>query len=249
MILEDLPRQTIPTDDELRDVVVDSGVLAYVDLLDSPSFTQREEASRQLVEVTADRLQLYALLKGGDLSAEQRYRVLDVLRELLLKTPRGAVGIRMQPIGFGAGAQELRVEELIPGLPAERFLHLGDRITHVDGHPIKSNEDLTIRVQSKRPGEKVVLNIKRTKRTEQGETIQGPDGEPIIEEMTVEFPLGSADMLDKVQGQFGQGQFGQLTQSRGVLQQRQDEARRACATLAPDVRSIPVKGGEAALLD
>src|ERR1043165_1917174 len=89
----------MPSPEELKQVKVDPALRALVQQLEDPSFAAREEATRKLIEASPDRMQLYAILRpGSDITPEQRYRLLAALRENLVKSPRGAIGISMQPV-------------------------------------------------------------------------------------------------------------------------------------------------------
>ncbi|HVP72982.1 MAG TPA: hypothetical protein VMS30_04540, partial [Phycisphaerales bacterium] len=112
--------------DSLQDVVIEPEVRTVVDQLDSEDFTQREAASDALRSKDQWRQQIYALLAGETLSVEQRCRLLQVVRDQLVNTPRGALGIEMAPLLPMRGEPlEIRIVDLIAGLPAERVLQVG----------------------------------------------------------------------------------------------------------------------------
>lgn len=52
---------------------------------------------------------------------------------------------------------------VFPGMPAEKVLEAGDRITAIDGKRLKESKDMTDYVQSKQPGETVMLTYERDK--------------------------------------------------------------------------------------
>ncbi|MCI0675027.1 MAG: PDZ domain-containing protein [Phycisphaerales bacterium] len=243
------PLASMPSPEQLEGVVVNPEARGAVGQLDDPSFDTRERATAVLLDVQTDKLQLYAILNDRSLTTEQRYRLLAVLRQKLVSTPRGALGIstrfqdqqpQLDAMGQPAG---VRVAELLPGLPAERVLQVGDRITHVDGVPLIIMGDLQFRVQSKRPGEKVQLTVKRQKNDAQGQPLMDDQGLPIAETMQIELALGSAELLKSVGARFGQN-----NDLSDVERQRLQEADHAADVFAPAARQIPVRGGEVALL-
>ncbi|HRP64188.1 MAG TPA: PDZ domain-containing protein [Phycisphaerales bacterium] len=178
----------IPSDEELLAVPVSDEVRRLVALLDSDDYTEREQAMQSLITTRESNRQLYAVLAGseGPLSVEQRQRVLGALIERLINTPRGALGIRMDTGGPGREVNEVRIVDLIPGLPAERVLRIGDRITHIDDQPISLADDLISLVQSRRPGESVNLTVLRPNL---------PGQEPGDTKLHLSVELGSSELL------------------------------------------------------
>ncbi len=82
---------------------------------------------------------------------------------------RGYLGVAIQPvsqdiaesIGLKTAAGAI-VDQVTPGTPAaEAGLKSGDVITKVDGQPVKDAADLTIRIGSFKPGDKVQLTYLR----------------------------------------------------------------------------------------
>lgn len=51
---------------------------------------------------------------------------------------------------------------VFPGMPAEKVLEAGDRITAIDGQKLKESKEMTDYVQSKKPGETVMLTYERS---------------------------------------------------------------------------------------
>lgn len=188
---------SLPTDEVIASIAVDPEVSYLVAKLDDTSYDERETAMRTLSELRVDVRQLCAVLSDTSLSSEQRYRLVLLLRQQLLYAPRGAVGIRMEagpalPDGSPPG---VRVVEVIDGLPAVGILRPADRITHIDGVPIRFQGDLQILVQSKPPGTVIDLRVRRPRIDAQGQRIAGQDGMPIFDELELPLPLGSADLL------------------------------------------------------
>ncbi|MCH8342621.1 MAG: PDZ domain-containing protein [Planctomycetes bacterium] len=185
-----------PTRQELASVDVTAQVMALVARLDHPCYREREAATQALHDGRDNRRQLYAVLAREALSAEQRHRLLAVVRQRLLNTPRGALGIRMrfeQPDANQPG--EVVIMDLLPGLPAERVLQLGDRITHVDGNPLTARNDLIHRVQARRPGDEVQLVVNRVRRDGDGRPLWNEVRQPQYETLEIGIVLGSAELL------------------------------------------------------
>ena len=242
----------MPDPVQLNNVKIDPTVRALAMQLEDASFEVREQATNKLIEMAPDKMQLYALLAPeSDLTAEQRYRLLAALREHLLNSPRGAVGISMEPVQpiIMGGPLEIRVTDLLPGLPAERVLKLNDRITHVDDQPLFAYDDLQFRVQCKRPGDKVALTIKRPK-TDPAVLNAGREAnQPIpFEVIRVELELGSAELLRE----FNEARAQQFNQALPQLPQRVEtirltEVQRASQNFSPKPRSIAITGSSAIL--
>ncbi len=162
-----------------------------VEQLDDPSYAARQEASARLLDQAFSIEQIQQGLSRRDLSPEQRHRLLAVYSERVLNIPRGALGITMTfapPVVAGQPG-EVVINSLLPGLPAERVLQRGDRIGRIDGSPLLSNTDLLRQIQSKRPGDEVVMTVRRLRRDE--------EGQPTYEELTVRVALCSAELLDQ----------------------------------------------------
>lgn len=240
---------SMPTAEQLQGVRIDPSLRSCVGQLDDPSFATREQATNRLMDDSTDRLQLYAMLSRADLAAEQRYRLLNVLRERLTKTPRGALGISTNPFPMvqqGPGGQPgIRVEDLIPGLPAEHVLRIGDRITHIDSRPVMQMSDLQFIVQCKRPGEKVQLNIQRPQVDADGKFIMDANNQPVLDPMQVEIELGSAERLKEFNSAIGRGQS---MQPSPVEAMRLAEAGEAQRKFSPVPQPIAVRGGPMALV-
>jgi hypothetical protein len=189
-------RAELPAAAELESVQINPDVRDLAKRLDSDSYAEREEATRALMEAAFDRLQIYALLERESLAPEQRHRLLEVLRHGLINTPRGALGISMPPRRPpGENPIDIEVFGLVPGMPAERVLQLGDRIALVDGAELWEHDDLVRRVQSKRPGDTVRLLVRRPRRDDSGALRRDAQDRPIYDEIEVDLTLGSTEML------------------------------------------------------
>lgn len=183
------PPSIIPDDDALHTLPIDPAVRALVDRLGGPSYAERMDAARRIVERDTDPAQLIALLLRDELDAEQRYRVLGVLRELIVQAPRGALGIRMAQVRLAAQAPEgVEIAEVIEGLPAAAVLRVGDVITHIEGVRIRDANELILIIQSRRPGTQVRLDILRT--------VVDADGDRRTGTLRVNVGLGSTTQLD-----------------------------------------------------
>ncbi|MCP3904008.1 MAG: PDZ domain-containing protein [Planctomycetes bacterium] len=226
----------LPSPEELRDVEIDPELRRLVDQLDDPSFDRREEATLQLLSEPLDVRDLCSLLEEPELSAERRYRLLDVLRWQLRSRPRGALGIQMmwrQNTPNEPGAVE--IVRLLPGLPAEQVLLPGDKITHVDGHELFYQDDLIVIVQSKKPGEAVRLNLLRQRRDTEGNLVT-VDGRVAYDPVATELGLGSAEKLRDPE-------TGIITPAGAVDEERVKEALIASWRYAPQAHAVEVITG------
>ena len=227
---------SLPTDDELRDITVDPWVRSRMEQLADPSYSVREQAMDDLLNARIDVRQFCVLLGEPGFTVEQRYRLLEVLRHQLLNAPRGALGIRMpDPTVDTLKAGGVEVTVLLPGLPAEKMLVVGDFITHIDGQLLRSTRDLIDTVQLRRPGDEVAIDLRRPRRDERGELITNADGEEQYETLQVTLLLGSVqDLHDPVAG--GPAAVASVVQSRRM---RASEAVRRYAPQPVLVRMVP----------
>jgi hypothetical protein len=182
---------------------------------------------------------MVALLARETLDTEQRCRLLQVVREQLLYTPRGALGIEMaRPLGMiGPGVDnEVKITGLIANFPAERFLQINDRVIAIDGTPLIRADELVERVQVKKPGEIVSVTVKRPKVDDKGKWVMDENNQIVMDTLTFEFPLGSADVLDQRNRNI------QSTPSR-VQAERRRQALEITQACVPESESIRIKGG------
>lgn len=215
---------------------IDPPLSRLVDRLEDASYAGREEATERLLEDTFDNAQLYAVLKRGDLSPEQRHRLLTVVCQRLLGAPRGAVGIaypRVQPVS--GRPFEIVVTDLLPDLPAQHLLMIGDRITHVDGRALQDAQHFIVSVQSKAPGEFIRLRLNRVKRDEHEERVRDEQGQLVYETLEVELQLGSVENLRDADGNAPR-------EESPLVELRKDEALQATLKYAPRPRLIQVRG-------
>ena len=197
---------------------VSPDLAAVVAELDAADYASRQAAMDALYAGPFDELMMYRVLSDPMLSSEQRHRLLSVVVDRLESMPRGALGISMD-----WRSEAVRVERLIPGLPAERFLQVGDLITHIDGIRLTQRNDLIMLVQMKKPGDAIHLKVRRQIPADDG---AGDDGRN-EEELSIEFPLGSAALLDR-------GNDARIGMARSSVQTaRSDRARAAERRFSP----------------
>ena len=175
--------QTVLPIEQITRARIPASVRESVTQLSSDSFVQRQAASATLRNSQVPDEVLMAVLDREQLGSEQRHRLLRVLDWRIRNRPRGAVGIRMSP-----GRDGVLINELVPGLPAEDVLRVGDIIIRINDTKVRDNSDLVGVVQRLAPGTKIRMTVMRTNG-------QGDPNQP-AERVDVEFPLGSYAKLD-----------------------------------------------------
>ena len=106
-------------------------------------------------------------LSRSGLTQEQRLRVLRAIEIRLLRLPRGALGIRMRTelARFkdqdGVPVSGIEIIELLPGMPAEEQLRVGDIIVSIAGEPIDEPTDVSALIKQHWPGEFLELVVAR----------------------------------------------------------------------------------------
>ena len=173
-------RQVLPAE-LIRTARIPSSVTTAVGGLSEDSYEVRQAASADLRSSPVPDEVLMAVLDRQQLGHEQRHRLLRILNWRIHNRPRGAVGIRMSP-----GKDGVLINELVPGLPAEKVLRVGDTIIKINDFGVKENSDLVGVVQRLVPGTLIRMSVLRLKAGVVGE-------EP--ERVDVEFPLGSYSKL------------------------------------------------------
>ena len=178
--------------DRIKRARIPQEIQRQVARLASDDFAEREDASRELRSSPLPDELLVAVLEQDVLTAEQRNRMLRVVRWRVRDRPRGAVGIRMSTSRKG-----VMVTELVPGLPAERVLKVGDQITRINDTEVRSNTGLVGVVQRLLPGTTITMTVLRPITVKDGgpPANEQPDEEP-EERIEVEFQLGSYAKLD-----------------------------------------------------
>ena len=172
------------------------------------------------------------MLARRQLAAEQRHRLLAVVRDRLLNRPRGAVGIKVSQ-RFLPGT--IVVEELLPELPARKVLEVGDRITHLEGRPLQNWQEFVYAVQSKLPGSRIIVTVDRlVTNGERADRLHDEAKEPEFESLDVVLELGSANLLrDPNTG---------LPQSGGpVMIQRRKEAETVLQQFGPPAKRVTIE--------
>ena len=224
--------ESIP--DDLDHVTISPEVHDLVDRLGDDSYEERVRVTSQLAALPCSDHELYAVLDREPISTEQRWRILAALRERLSSRPSGAMGIR-----FSRMMNEPVIEQVIPGMPAEKVLESGDRITHINGQQIVGREDLVTHVQRRAPGSIVKLTIQRLRRDERGLPVVEPGMEPAFDTMDVDLELGSFQELDRISRELGEGPV----QPSVVQRERITLAESAAMRFAPRPRPIEIDGG------
>ncbi len=117
---------------------------------------------------------------------------------------RGYLGVRVQPVGpdiaEGLGlktAEGAIVDDAIPGTPAANAgLESGDVITEIGGKTVKDASDLTLRIGSMKPGDKVNLSFLRDGATKSAEiTLASQPGANVAKaKMNETVPAGRLGM-------------------------------------------------------
>jgi hypothetical protein len=165
-------------------IPADASVDELVAMLDDPSFPRREAASEQLLSMPGIAPELVERLAAADLPPERRHRLISIVATQVERTPRGALGIRMEPMReLGRGVV---VSGFVEGMPAAAVLRLGDRIVEIEGAAIGGSSDLIELVQRRLPGEAIRLGVVR----------EGAGEEPI----EVRLVLGSVEQLQQDPG-------------------------------------------------
>ncbi len=179
----------------LRRSAIPDEMARKVELLGSQSFEQREAATASLQSMPVPDELFMAVLEQGGLDAEQRNRLLGVLRWRVLYRPRGAVGIRMEPAA--TGIRGILVTEVIKDLPAERVLQVGDVILEINDVALTTSSDLISKVQRLQPGDQIRMKVLRpvASDTPDAPGIVRFDRDRAFQEVDAEFPLGSYEKL------------------------------------------------------
>ena len=222
----------LPTAEELAMVPIDQSLRDLIASLDRADYRQREAAMRALLSETADLLQIYAVLELEHLSAEQRCRLLQIVRNRLMLAPRGALGVRWNP-RLNNMNEGVEITDLIDGMPAQRVLRVGDRITHIDGKRLGTELDMSMAIQARAPGEVVTLTFQRPRRDDRGAVVRTNDGQIIFDTHESPLALSSVERLTELSDQ--------ASQVVGIVQQQRiGEAQAATKRFAPPVRQVVI---------
>ncbi|MEO1583850.1 MAG: PDZ domain-containing protein [Planctomycetota bacterium] len=153
--------------------------------LDSPSFVDRELAMRALQAGEGIALEsIEAALIAGDLSVEQRRRLMQAARRRFWTSPRAAMGIVLGDVtDLG-----LQIQGTTAGFDAAEMLEAGDIIASIDGVAIRSLGDLQVAIVANAPGEVVPVVYLRDGAREESDIRLGSWG-----------ALGSGDARPRVE--------------------------------------------------
>ncbi len=221
---------TLPSPAQLQKIEIDAGLVLCIDRLGNSTYATREEAMVELLNGGFVKDQIYAALAKLRLTAEQRHRLLVVVQDRLLTTPRGAVGIQVNP---RLRPGKIVVERLLPDLPARNVLETGDRITHLNGRLLTDWNEFVQEVQTRAPGSKITVTVERVVAGRRPNRHELGVHEPEYKTLDLEIELGSAEMLrDPVSGQ--------VQKSGEVYQRLQAEAAAAARVFGPQPRQIEV---------
>jgi hypothetical protein len=194
MQLPGLDADPLPTDAEIARVPVPPDLLQIARAFDSDSYAERAAAREQLSARKAPANELMAVLLRRDLTVDARHAFVSQLAFAIMNAPRGALGIRMEgPLMRETG---VRVTGLVPGMPAERVLEVGDLLREIDGKPLVDRSELIRTVQSLAPGVEIQLLVRRIRRDAEGRVLVGPDGAELTDELRVKMRLGSTQDLE-----------------------------------------------------
>jgi len=221
------------TEAEFSDVTIEPELQALIDQLGSSEYALREAAMRTMLERRFDRAQIYKALAEQAITPEQRHRLLTVVLTQLATTPRGAVGIQLDWVQDDwdlPGA--VVVTGVIPGMPAEKVLQFGDRITHVNDSPLHAQEDFSRAVQGQPPGTVIQLTVQRPIRAEDGAVRVDDLGRVLYDTHQFPLTLGSVEDLEQNNG-------GRVLPSP-IVSQIQGEIRWAQRRYAPNRRTVLV---------
>ena len=125
----------------------------------------------------------------------------------------------MNPLQLGADPDKIEIEvlRLLPDLPAERVLEVGDRITEIEGVPLRGSNDL-IRYAQVRAGTPIRLTIRRVVRADNGEVMRDANAPCNTSGAKVTIELGSAEYLHEANGDVQQISPVQLNREQQAMQ-------------------------------
>lgn len=217
----------VPSREQLDQIEIGAALLSCIERLGDSTYGLREQATVELSTGEFRREQVYAALARLELTAEQRHRLLTAVTNELLSTPRGAVGIgidqRLEP-------ESIVVRTLLPNLPAREVLVEGDRITHLNGELLPNWPTFVRRVQTSKPGTKIVVTVERMVSGRRQTRLDIAAREPKFKTIEVEIELGSAELLLDASGQ--------VQRSGEVYLRLQAEADDAARTFGPRPRHL-----------
>lgn len=143
------------------DVPPAESVDQYLPLLDSADWRTRAASARRISDLIGNDLsRCEALLRGSDLTPEQRQRLRDIAFAIFATTPRGAMGVSFDNNGQGSAEGVLITSTHAP-FEASRVLRAGDVVHAIDDLRVGSFADLRPAIISRNPGERVALKVFR----------------------------------------------------------------------------------------
>ncbi len=168
----------------------------YMERLDSERWLDRETATIDLARdrVVEERV-IVERLAQSLMTQEQRLRLLRAIETRLLLLPKGAVGISMKKhiSDFvdhnGEPVRGVEVVDLIPGMPAEDVLRIGDVMVSIEDEPLEIPSQVSSLIKQYWPGDEVELEIARD------EMANGEEGERRSRRIRIRIKLGSTDQL------------------------------------------------------
>jgi len=230
-----MPAATLPSDADLARIDVAPELLRLARTLDQENYAERAAARDAILTRKPSPNELMALLLRRDLGIEARHALVSILRDRILKAPRGALGIRMETLVMGGDG--VRITGVVAGMPAADVLQAGDIVTSVNGVTLKDRNDLIRQVQSLEPGDEVAVVVRRAKRDEAGKPIVGADGAEVTQQLDLKLRLGSTDDLVEKGDPVNPLVFNPMTLERAAT------AQAAADRFLPRPRMVPIQRG------
>ena len=168
----------------------------YMDRLDSDRWLDRETAT---IDLARDRVVeenvIVERLAQSLMTQEQRLRLLRAIETRLLLLPKGALGISMKKhiSDFvdqdGEPVRGVEVVDLIPGMPAEDVLRIGDVMVSIEDQPFEVPSQVSSLIKQYWPGDEVELEIARD------DVVDGDDAVRRSRRIRIRIQLGSTEQL------------------------------------------------------
>ena len=136
-----------------------AGLPDLVKNLDAPDAQVRIEATEALFQSPAISLkQMEARLREGQLSPEQRQRLLGVAARRFRSEPRAAMGIQYDG---NLGSHRVTLAFLQPGFNAAQVLRVGDRVIAAAGETIDNGDTMRAVIVSRAPADEIPVTVVR----------------------------------------------------------------------------------------
>lgn len=169
----------------------------YMEAIDDTRWIVRESATMRLArDRMVDERAIVQQLSDVVMTQEQRLRLLRAIEMRLLILPKGAIGISMKEHISDFVDQEgkpirgVEIIDLIPGMPAEEVLRVGDVMVALDGEAFENPTQVSQLIKRHWPGDEVELEIARDGHMEENDRIRKS------ERLTVRIKLGSTKQLE-----------------------------------------------------